>query len=61
MTAAPCTYFLSIVLFDSRQKHTSYKKIYLNEFVANVLRDNMGSKKISLQPQKRKNEVVFWF
>ena len=28
--------------------HTSHTKIYFNEFVANALRDNIGSKKISI-------------
>ena len=31
-----------ILLFASRPNHTSYRKIYFIEFVANVLRDNMG-------------------
>ena len=38
----------------SRQNHISYRKVYFNEFVANALRDNIGSKKISLQTQKKK-------
>ena len=44
----------------SRPNHTSYRKFWTNEFVANVLRDNMGSKKISLQPQKKKKRPFFW-
>ena len=30
---------------QSRQNHTSYIIFYFNEFVANALRDNIGSKK----------------
>ena len=37
----------------SRPNHTSKTKVYFNEFVANILRDNVGSKRISLQPQKK--------
>ena len=37
---------------QSRPNHTTKTKVYFNEFVANVLRDNIGSTKISLQPQK---------
>ena len=32
--------------------HTSHTEVYFNEFVANALCDNIGSKKISLHPQK---------
>ena len=60
-------YFIFKSIFDkcsmleqtqSRPNHTSKTKVYVNEFVANVLRDNIGSKTISLQPQK-KNEDDF--
>ena len=40
--------------------HTSHTNVYFNEFVANALRDNIGSKKINLYPQKI-NEAVFSF
>ena len=43
---------------QSWPNHTSYINLYVNEFVANVLRDNIGPKKISLHPQK-KIEAVF--
>ena len=38
--------------------HTSKTKVYVNEFVANVLRDNLGSKK-NQPPASEKNEDVF--
>jgi hypothetical protein len=38
---------------QSQPNHTSKTKVYFNKFIANVLRDNIGSKKISLQPQKK--------
>ena len=42
----------------SLPNHTSCRKLYVNEFVANVLSDNMGSKKkFSLQPQRKKKAV----
>ena len=44
---------------QSQPNHTSKTKVYFNEFVANVLRDKLESKKISLHPQKKKNEAVF--
>ena len=44
---------------QSRPNHTSKTKVYFNEFVANVLHDNIGSKKN--QPStSEKNEVVFF-
>ena len=39
------------------RNHTSHTKVYFNEFVANVLRDDMGSKKI--QPPTSKKKVFF--
>ena len=33
---------------QSRPNHTSYRNFHFNEFVANALRDNIGSKQISL-------------
>ena len=44
---------------QSRPNHTSTAKVYFNEFIANVLRDNIGSKKISLQPQKKNEDFLF--
>ena len=40
------------------RNHTSNTKVYFNEFVANVLRDDMGSKKIQ-PPTSKKKEAVF--
>ena len=40
--------------------HTSHTKVYFNEFVANSLRDNVGSKK-SASIFRKINEVVFSF
>ena len=39
------------------RNHTSHTKVYFNEFVANVLRDDMGSKKI--QPPTSKKGPFF--
>ena len=36
------------------RNHTSHTKVYFNEFVANVLRDDMGSKKIQPPTSKKK-------
>jgi hypothetical protein len=55
---------------QSRPNHTSKTKVYFNEFVANVLRDNIGLKKsasslkknkavISLSPPPARRE--FWY
>ena len=53
--------YLSILLFESlgvvwvlsypasRPNHTSYRKFYFNEFVENVLHDNMGTTTFVLQ------------
>ena len=38
---------------QSRPDHSSNTKVYFNEFVGNALRDNIGSKKISLWPLKK--------
>ena len=40
------------------RNHTSHTKVYFNEFVANVLRDDMGSKKIQ-PPTSKKKKAVF--
>ena len=40
-------------LTASRPNHTSYRKVWTNEFVANVLHDNMGSKKNSASNLKK--------
>ena len=53
----PCQNRKSILLFKSRPNHTFYRKFYFIEFVANVLCDNMGSKKHQFLSQK-KDEVV---
>ena len=37
---------LGMKLFIWPRNHISHTKVYFNEFVANVLRDDMGSKKI---------------
>ena len=39
---------------------STYSKFYFNEFVANDLRDNMGSKK-SASNLRKKNKAVFSF
>jgi hypothetical protein len=45
---------------QSQPNHTSYRNFHFNEFVANVLRDNIGSKKN--QPlTSKKNDAVFSF
>ena len=41
---------------QSQPNHTSKTKVYLNELVANALRDNIGSKKISIHPQKKERD-----
>ena len=41
------------------RNHTSHTKVYFNEFVANVLRDDMGSKKIQ-PPTTQKNKSRFF-
>ena len=41
-------------------KHTSHTKVNFNEFVANALRDNIGSNKISLDPQKNKQGYLLF-
>ena len=38
---------------QSQPNHTSYRNFHFNEFVANALHDNIGSKNISLKPQKK--------
>ena len=56
------SYFLQNPYFKRpgwRLNHSFYRKFGFNEFVANILRDNMGSKKISLQPQKERKKAVF--
>ena len=50
------SYFLQNPYFKRpgwRLNHSFYRKFGFNEFVANILRDNMGSKKISLQTKKQ--------
>ena len=50
------SYFLQNPYFKRpgwRLNHSFYRKFGFNEFVANILRDNMGSKKISLQTKKK--------
>ena len=42
-----------------RLNHTSYRNFHFNEFVADALRDNIGSKKQPLTSEK--NEVIFTF
>ncbi len=44
-----------------RPNRASYRKFDFNEFVANVLRDNMGSKKIQPPTSKKIFEAVFIF
>ena len=39
--------------------HTFHTKVFFNEFVANVLRDNMGSKKIQPPTSKKRKKAVF--
>ena len=41
--------------------HTSHTKVYFNEFVANALRDNIGSKESQPPSSKKINEAVFSF
>ena len=41
------------------RNHTSHTKVYFNEFVANVLRDDMGSKKIQPPTSKKKKRPFF--
>ena len=37
--------------WNRQTNHTSYRKVYINEFVSNAFRDNIGSKqKINLRP-----------
>ena len=43
---------------QSQPNDTSKTKVYFNEFVANVLRDNIGSKK-NQPPSSEKNEAIF--
>jgi hypothetical protein len=38
---------------QSRPNHTSKTKVYFNEFVANVLRDNIGLKKSASSLKKK--------
>ena len=45
----------------SGPNHTSYNKCYFNEFVANVLRDNIESKKNQPPASEKKNEDIFQF
>ena len=42
------------------RNHTSHTKVYFNEFVANVLRDDMGSKKIQPPTSKKKKKKCFF-
>ena len=38
----------------SRPNHTFYRKVYINEFVANALHDNIESKKIQLLTSEKR-------
>ena len=54
-----CTFDVGILSITTKPSNrTSYRKFWTNE-IANVLRDNMGSKKFSLQPKKKKSNRDF--